>query len=151
MSHLYAHFSKCFRNCIGGIPELLNVTESNSVDLLRAFAYLQCSKFPETYFMRFLKNMDISTWAKFTFVHSFFMPEDTAIQIDLHNFNLCNVCIPSLDLSQSKSRKPQPFDFCRAAQSSERAFKHWANMVHGGRCIKYAQPFTCSEIIHPTK
>ena len=136
---------------LGGIPELLNVTESNPVDLLRAFAYLQCPKFPETYFVRFLPNLDTSTWAKFTFVHSFFMPDDTAIQTHLHNFNLWNVRMPSLDLSQSKSRKPRPFDFCRAARSSERAFKHWANMVHGGRCIKCTQPFTRSEIIRPTK
>ena len=76
---------------LGGIPELLNVTESNPVDLLRAFAYFQCPKFPETYFVRFLPILDTSTWAKFTFVHSFFMPDDTAIQIHLHNFNLWHV------------------------------------------------------------
>ena len=88
---------------IAVIPELLNVTESNPVDLVRAFAYLQCSEFPETYFVRFLPNLDTSTWAKFTFVHSFFMPEDTAIQIHLHNFNLWNVRMPSLDLLQPKA------------------------------------------------
>ena len=121
---------------IGGIPELLNVTESNPVDLLRPFAYLQYSRFPETYFVRFLPNLDISTWAKFTFVVSFFMPEETAIQIHLNNYNLWNVRMPSLDLSESRSQKPRPFDFCQAARTSEHAFRHWANSVHGGRCIK---------------
>ena len=130
---------------VGGIPELLNMTESNPVDLLRAFAYLQCPKFPETYFVRFLSNLDTST------LHSFFMPVDTSIQIHLNNFNLWNVCMPSLDISQSRSRNPRPFDFCRAARSSERAFRHWADSVHGGQCIKCSQPFTHSEIIRPTK
>ena len=90
-------------------PELLNVTESNPVELLRAFAYLQCPKFPETYFVRFLPNLDTSTWAKFIVVHSFFMPEDTAIQIHLNNFNLWNVRMPYFHKVGARSLDPLTF------------------------------------------
>ena len=95
---------------IGGIPELLNVTESNPVDLSPTSSAL-----PETYFMRFLPNLEHFNWGKIHICALIFMPEDTAIQIHLHNFNLWNVRMPSLDFSQSKSRKPRPFDFCQAA------------------------------------
>ena len=58
--------------------------------------------------------------------------------------------MPSVDLSQSRSLKPRPFDFCQAARSCERAFRHWADSVHGGQYIKCSKPFTpcCDNNVH---
>ena len=136
---------------ISGYPDLMDLNDSDPVDLLRAFAYLQCPKFPETYLMRLLPNMKISTWAKFTFLHQFFMQNDITTWAHLNDFNLWNVRMPSINLKNTREPKPRPFDFCRAARSSRRAFRHWANRIHGGRCIKCSQPFERSELIHPTK